>query len=81
MEAIENSGETGPFWIDPMSMYQNDDESEGITVAQQLGPDPETGPFATALKSVSLMIAVVTHVCDIYTRLWYVYRMILLKMS
>merc|ERR1740124_288297 len=58
-----------------MAIHQNNDESEGITVAQQLGPDPETGPFATVLKSVSLMIAVVTHLCDINTRLWCVYEM------
>ena len=80
MEAIESSGETGPFWVCAMAIHQNDDESEGITVAQQLGPDPETGPSATVLKNVSLMIAVVTHVCDINTRLWYVYRMISLNM-
>ena len=57
-----------------MAIYQNDDESEGITIALQLGPDPETCPFATVMKSVSVTIAVVTHVCDINTRLWYVYN-------
>ena len=63
-----------------MAVHQNDDKSNGITIGEQLGPDPETGPFATVLKSVSVMIAVVTHVCDINTRLWYVYRMISLNM-
>merc|ERR1740124_604084 len=80
VEAIESSGETGPFWICAMAIHQNsetDDDyiAEEITISQQLGPDPETGPFATVLKSVSLMIAVVTHVCDINTRLWCVYEM------
>merc|ERR1740136_178895 len=80
VEAIENSGETGPFWICAMAIHQNcerDDDyiSEEITVGDQLGLNPENGPFATVLKSVSLMIAVVTHVCDINTRLWCVYEM------
>ena len=79
MAAIEISGEKGPFWICTIAIHQNNDESEGITIAQQLGSDPETGPFAMVLKSVSLMIAVVTHVCDIDTRLWYVCGMILLN--
>merc|ERR1740124_2134118 len=75
VEAIESSGETGPFWICAVAIHQNDDESKGITIAQQLGPDPETGPFATVLKSVSVMIAVATHVCDINTKIWCVYEM------
>ena len=80
MEAIEISGETGPFFICTMAIHQNDDESKGITIGEQLGSDPETDPFVTVLKSVSLRIAAVTHVCDIHTRLWYFYRMILLNM-
>merc|ERR1740124_1870812 len=80
VEAIESSGEQGPFWICAMAIHQNcdgdDDYVPGeITIGQQLGPDPETGPFATVLKSASVMIAVVTHVCDINTRLWCVYEM------
>ena len=68
-----------------MAIHQNsetDDDyiSEEIIIAEQLGLDPETGPFATVLKSFSVMIAVVTHVCDINTRLWYVYGMIPLNM-
>merc|ERR1740137_128551 len=58
-----------------MAIHLNDDELKGITIAQQLGLDPETGPFATVLKDVDVMIAVVTHVCDINTRLWCVYEM------
>ena len=63
-----------------MAIHQNcdgDDDyvPEEVTTGEQLGLDPETGTFATVLKSFSLMIAVVTHVCDINTRLWYVYRM------
>ena len=64
-----------------MATHQNDDESEGITIGDQLGPDPETGPFATVLKIVSVMISVVTHVCDINTILCCVNRMIFLNMS
>merc|ERR1740124_2183229 len=79
-EAIESSGETGPFWICAMAIYQNGDHDndyvpEEISITEQLGPDPETGPFATVLKCVSVMIAVVIHVCDINTRLWCVYQM------
>ena len=79
MEAVENSGEKVPFWICATALYYCD-ESEELTVGEQLGPDPEPGPFAMVLKNVSLMIAIVTHVCDINTRLWYVYRMISLNM-
>merc|ERR1740124_1820044 len=75
VEAIESSGEIGPFWICAMAIHQNDDGSKGITIGEQLVPDPETGPFATVLKGVSLMIAAATHVCDINTRLWCVYEM------
>merc|ERR1740124_1249392 len=80
LEAIEDSGEKGPFWICAMAIYQNGDSEddyvpEEISITEQLGPDFETGPFATVLKSVSVMIAVVTDVCDINTRLWCVYEM------
>merc|ERR1740124_584641 len=75
VEAIESSGETGPFWIGAMAIYHNTDKSKGITINQQLGPDPETGPYATVMHAANLMIAVVTHVCDINTRLWCVYEM------
>ena len=65
MEAIESSEKKDLFYICALAIYQNDVESEGITIAQQLGPDTaETGTFATALKSASLLIVVITHVCD-----------------
>jgi len=55
-------------------MYQNDDESKGVTIKQQLGEHPKYGPFATVLKHVDHMMAVLTNACDIYTRLWCVYE-------
>merc|ERR1740124_1116569 len=80
VEAIESSGETGPFWVCALAIHQNSDGDddyvpEEIMIGEQLRPDPETGPFATVLKSVNVMLAVVTHVCDINTRLWCVYEM------
>merc|ERR1712008_242461 len=39
------------------------------------GPDPKFGPFATVLRCAQLMLAVLTHECDIYTRLWCVYEL------
>ena len=54
------------------SIYQSDGEGDSPTIGEQLGSDPEYGPFATVLKGADSMIAVVTEVCDIYTRLWYV---------
>jgi len=75
VEAIERSGEEGPFWICALSMYQNNDPSKGVTIAEQLGSDPKFGPFATVLRCVDLMLAVLTHVCDIYTRLWCAYEL------
>ena len=47
----------------------------GPTIAQQLGPDPSHGPFATVLRAADVMPAVITSSCDIYTRLWRVYEM------
>ena len=73
VEAIERSKEEGPFWVCALSIYQNDDPDEGPTIGDQLGSDPEFGPFATVLKEVKeqgLMLAVLTSGCDIYTRLW-----------
>ena len=48
------------------------DEKDGPTIPQQLGEEPFYGPFATVLKGAKYMVAVVTSVCDIYARLWYV---------
>ena len=50
-----------------------DDPEKGIAISEQLGSDPECGPFATVLKFASLMLAVMTDECNIYTRLWYVH--------
>merc|ERR1740124_835658 len=74
VEGIESSGEIGPFWIDAMAMYQNDDESKGITITEQMGPD-RSPVFETVLKGVSLMLVVINNVCDINTRLWSVFEM------
>jgi len=41
-----------------------------VTIAEQLGSDPKFGPFATVLRCAELMLAVLTHECDINTRLW-----------
>ena len=79
VEAIERSGEEGPFWICALSIYQNHDSSKGVTIAEQLGSDPKFGPFATVLRCAELMLAVLTHECDIYTRLWYVHGNILIE--
>ena len=73
VEAIERSKEKGPFWVCACSIYQNNNPAKGVTIGQQLGTDPEYGPFATVLKEVDLMLAVLTDGCDIYTRLWYVH--------
>ncbi len=61
------------FWVCAFSIYQSNDEEDGPTISEQLGPDPEFGPFATVLKGADSMVAVVTKICDIYTRLWYVH--------
>ena len=69
---LRQSGKKGPFWVCAFSIYQSDGEGDTPTIAQQLGPDPNYGPFATVLKGAESMVAVVTDKCDIYTRLWYV---------
>ena len=70
---LERSGEEGPFWVCAFSIFQNQgDDDDKPTIAEQLGPNPEFGPFATVLKQADVMIAAVTRMCNIYTRLWYV---------
>lgn len=61
-----------PLWICALSIYQSNNEADSPTIGQQLGPNPQFGPFATVLRCAVLMIAVITDACDIYTRLWYV---------
>lgn len=74
ISALQDSGCSGPFWVCAMSIYQNGDIPK-LTIAKQLGPNPSTGPFSTVLKQSTMMLAVVTPDCDIYTRLWCVYEM------
>ena len=66
---LENSGQEGPFWVCAFSIFQNQGDDDKPTITDQLGPDPEFGPFATVLKQADVMIAVVTTLCDIYTQL------------
>ena len=61
--------EEGPFWVCAFAIYQNNDPSKGVMIGEQLGSNPEYGPFATVLKVVNLMLSVMTNVCDIYTHL------------
>ena len=70
---MEQSGEEGAFWICAFAVYQSGDDNDGPTITQQLGTDPEYGPFAMVLRGATSMVAVITETCDIYTRLWYVY--------
>ena len=79
VEAIERSGEEGPFWICALSIYQNCYPSKGVTIVEQLGSDPKFEPFATVLRCAELMLVVLTHECNIYTRLWYVHGNILIE--
>ena len=72
IESLETSGAEGPFWVCAFSIFQNHNDNVKPTIAEQLGPNPEYGPFTTVLRQVDLMLAVVTALCDIYTRLWYV---------
>ncbi len=72
MTSLERSGHKGPFWVCALSIYQSDGDHDLPTIADQLGPDPDYGPFATVLKGADMMMAVITDGCDIYSRLWYV---------
>jgi len=74
-DAVLDSDEVGPFWICALSIHQNNNEKIGVTIGQQLSPNPDTGPFCVVLRAVDKMIAVVTFGCDIYTRLWCVYEL------
>ncbi len=70
LTCLRRSGHKGPFWICTFAIYQNQGDHDHPTVGEQLGSDPEYGPFATVLKAAKLMMAVITDTCDIYTRLW-----------
>ena len=72
--ALKNSGFTGPFWVCALAIYQNED-IEGVKIADQLGPDAFYGPFATVLRQADCMVAIITAQCDIYTRMWCVFEM------
>jgi len=50
----------GPFWIYAFSIYQNNDPEKGITISEQLGSDPEFGPFATVLNFVPRRLVAMT---------------------
>jgi len=78
IDAIENSGTDGPYWICAFALYQNttDDNSHGPTIDEQLGPDLTHGPISTVQRSgIESMITILNGRCDIYKRLWCVYEM------
>lgn len=62
------------FWVCAMAIYQCEDIPE-LTIQRQLGDDVTRGPFATVLKQAERMLAVLTPVADIYTRMWCVFEM------
>jgi hypothetical protein len=70
VRALKDSYCEGPFWVCAMSIYQEDN----ATIAQQLGPSLEHGPFATVLKQATEMVAVFTPAADIYLRMWCVFE-------
>lgn len=74
LQAIVDSGIEGPFWVCAFAIYQPEDLPH-VTIEQQLGPHPSTGPFATVLKQADVMLAVLTGQCNIYTRMWCVLEM------
>lgn len=73
VDALSGSGIQGPFWVCALSIYQNEDLPD-VTIEKQLGPIPSNGPFSTVLKQADHMVAIMTDLCDIYTRLWCVYE-------
>eukprot|EP00747_Dinoflagellata_sp_TGD_P154355 gnl/TRDRNA2_/TRDRNA2_177494_c1_seq5.p1 gnl/TRDRNA2_/TRDRNA2_177494_c1~~gnl/TRDRNA2_/TRDRNA2_177494_c1_seq5.p1 ORF type:complete len:364 (-),score=53.54 gnl/TRDRNA2_/TRDRNA2_177494_c1_seq5:149-1240(-) len=74
LDALQTGNSEGPFWVCATANYQPED-TPGMMVADQLGKDPNTGPFATVLLQASLMFAVNTPWCDIYTRMWCILEM------
>lgn len=70
VQALQHSNCPGPFWVCAMAIDQEDSE----TIAMQLGPSLEHGPFATVLKQATDMIAVFTPAADIYLRMWCVFE-------
>eukprot|EP00747_Dinoflagellata_sp_TGD_P154358 gnl/TRDRNA2_/TRDRNA2_177494_c1_seq8.p1 gnl/TRDRNA2_/TRDRNA2_177494_c1~~gnl/TRDRNA2_/TRDRNA2_177494_c1_seq8.p1 ORF type:complete len:351 (-),score=58.32 gnl/TRDRNA2_/TRDRNA2_177494_c1_seq8:143-1195(-) len=74
LDALATGDSEGPFWVCATAIYQPED-TPGVMIADQLGPDPKTGPFATVLRQASLMVALNTPLCDIYTRMWCILEM------
>ena len=63
------------------SFYLSYDENDKPTFAEQVGEDPNYGPFATALRGADSVVAVVTgdEECDIKKRLWCLFELHLAK--
>ena len=68
LKARENKAHSG--YVPCASTRMTTNPRVPATIAQQLGTKPEVDPFATVLKSARVMVAVLTFVCDIYSRLW-----------
>ena len=48
---VDRTGDQGPFWICFCAIYQNEDGA-GPSIAEQLGPSVEGGPFAAVIRSL-----------------------------
>ena len=72
--SLKKSGEKGPFWICSFAMYQSDGDGDSPTIVEQMGFSLQFSPYSNAfLKGAEYMVVVITGLCDIYTRLWYVW--------
>ncbi|CAK9077427.1 unnamed protein product [Durusdinium trenchii] len=69
---------TEGYWVCATAIYQPEDVEE-LTIAKQLGPDPNHGPFAAVLRQASAMVACITEACDIYSRMWCVFEIFMAK--
>ncbi len=69
---LHNDSDNTVYWVCALSIYQSYGDNDEPTIKQQLGDDPDYGPFATVLKGADLMLAVITGAgnFDIYARLW-----------
>jgi len=68
VSALAASGQSGPFWICAMALYQPEDTPE-LTLERQMGSEAG-GLLAAVLGHVALLLCVLTTTCNIYTRLW-----------
>lgn len=69
LDALQSTGEPGPFWVAAFAIYQPDDLVE-LSIASQTGTSLYESPFAQVVRQAKMMIIVVGPDPNVYSRCW-----------